>query len=63
MSRLAPLISRAPQRRIGAGGAAVAVPSSPRQWPIAPTAAHLEDLRLFATGWIGGLIFFATLIG
>jgi hypothetical protein len=25
--------------------------------------AWLDDLRLFATGWIGGLIFFGTLFG
>jgi hypothetical protein len=23
----------------------------------------LDDLKLFATGWIGGLVFFGTLIG
>ncbi len=25
--------------------------------------AWLDDLRLFATAWIGGLIFFGTLLG
>ena len=26
-------------------------------------AEWLDDLKLFATGWIGGLIFFGTLLG
>ncbi len=26
-------------------------------------AAWLEDLKLFATAWIGGLVFFGTLLG
>ena len=29
----------------------------------AEPAVWLEDLKLFATGWIGGLIFFGTLLG
>ena len=28
----------------------------------ARSGAWLEDLKLFATGWIGGLIFFGTLL-
>jgi len=58
MNRLSPLIAR----RAGPRAAAVAMPApapfagcGPPQW--------LDDLRLFATGWVGGLIFFGTLIG
>ena len=29
----------------------------------APEQDSFEDLRLFATGWAGGMIFFATLLG
>ena len=58
MNRLSPLIVRR------AGPRAAAVPVS-RPEPFAGTtpAEWLEDLKLFATGWIGGLIFFGTLIG
>jgi hypothetical protein len=27
------------------------------------TAGWLDDLRLFATAWVGGVIFFGTLLG
>ena len=57
MNRLAPLITRR------TGPWAVALPiedASP--FVGAEPAAWLEDLKLFATGWIGGLIFFGTLI-
>ena len=30
--------------------------------PQAPSSNLLDDLKLFATGWIGGLIFFGTLL-
>lgn len=62
MSRLSPLIVRRAQRPAFAGAAA-------RPWPRpAPfagdgPAAWLDDVRLFLTGWVGGLIFFGTLIG
>lgn len=29
---------------------------------IAETDTWLEDLKLFATGWVGGLVFFGTLL-
>jgi hypothetical protein len=60
MSRLAPLIVRRPARP-RAMAFAVAAPSLFVAAP--PSPAWLDDLRLFATGWIGGLIFFGTLLG
>lgn len=57
MSRLSPLIVR----RVGPLAATL-----PREEPIpfagSEPAEWLEDLKLFATGWIGGLIFFGTLL-
>lgn len=56
MNRLSPLIVR----RVGPH--AVAVPlEEPEPFAGARPAEWLEDLKLFATGWIGGLIFFGTL--
>ena len=57
MSRLSPLIVR----RVGPKAAALPIDEAE---PFAGTdaAAWLDDLRLFATGWIGGLIFFGTLL-
>ena len=59
MNRLSPLIVRR------AGPMAAALPlSSPRPFQgAAEPGGWLDDLRLFATGWVGGLIFFGTLIG
>jgi hypothetical protein len=58
MNRLAPLIVRRAGRHASLG--------APRLIEM-PTAAQarsmLEDLRLFATGWLGGLIFFGTFFG
>ena len=58
MNRLSPLIVR----RVG--------PMAPaltwyRYEPFegAEPAKWLEELKLFATGWIGGLIFFGTFLG
>jgi hypothetical protein len=58
MNRLSPLITR----RTGPRAAALPFEAAA---PFAGTdaAARLDDLKLFATGWIGGLIFFGTLIG
>jgi hypothetical protein len=58
MNRLSPLIVR----RVGP--MAAAFPLSPAQ-PLSTNQAEawLEDLRLFATGWVGGLVFFGTLLG
>jgi hypothetical protein len=57
MSRLSPLIVR----RTGPWAAA---PPAERVEPFAGTdaAVWLEDLKLFATGWIGGLVFFAVFL-
>ena len=59
MNRLSPLIVRrvGPLRR----GAAARRAPSPSPAPTPPR--WLDDLRLFATGWIGGLVFFGTLFG
>ena len=61
MNRLSPLIVRRARRP---GSTAVAMPMA-EPMPFAGTepGQWLEDLKLFATGWIGGLIFFGTLIG
>lgn len=58
MSRLSPLIVR----RVGPWAA---VPPYEEAEPFAgaDAAGWLEDLKLFATGWLGGLVFFGTLIG
>jgi hypothetical protein len=55
MNRLSPLITR----RTGRWAAAIPYDE---YVPFAGTdaAAWFEDLKLFATGWIGGLIFFGT---
>lgn len=54
MNRLAPLVARAPAR------------SGPaRAWAIDPhveAAASGEDARLFATAFLGGLVFFGTFL-
>jgi hypothetical protein len=57
MNRLSPLITRR------TGPWAAALPNEDHI-PFAGTdaAAWLEDVKLFATGWIGGLIFFGTLL-
>ena len=58
MNRLSPLIIR----RTGPRAAAMALEAA-EPFAGADAAAWLDDLRLFATGWIGGLVFFGTLIG
>jgi len=57
MNRLSPLITR----RTGPWAAALPV-DEPDALAGAEPAVWLEDLKLFAIGWIGGLIFFGTLI-
>jgi hypothetical protein len=58
MNRLSPLIVR----RVGPLAAARPLEDTA---PFAgvDAAAWLHDLKLFATAWIGGLIFFGTLLG
>lgn len=57
MNRLSPLVTR----RVGPTAAAA---SSSQQWQKREEQASvlLEDAKLFATGWAGGLIFFGTLL-
>jgi hypothetical protein len=55
MNRLSPLIVR----RTGPWAAAIAYEDH-LPFAGADAAAWFEDLKLFATGWIGGLIFFGT---
>jgi hypothetical protein len=67
MNRLSPLIVRRavhPRPPVYGSRSGRAVAMTRRQ-PFAgvDAAAWLEDLKLFATGWVGGLIFFGTLLG
>jgi hypothetical protein len=57
MNRLSPLITR----RTGPWAAALPME---QHLPFrgAEPAAWLQDLKLFAIGWVGGLVFFGTLI-
>ena len=57
MNRLSPLITR----RTGPWAAALPLDEAEPFAGTAP-AARLEDLKLFALGWVGGLVFFGTLI-
>ena len=59
MSRLSPLITR----RAGRRAMAMAMPAR-RAEPFteAQAAAWLADLRLFVTAWLGGVVFFGTLL-
>jgi hypothetical protein len=54
MNRLAPLIARAPVRSGPARFAAIDA-------AVETVTASSEDLRLFLTAFVGGLIFFGTL--
>jgi hypothetical protein len=57
MNRLSPLITRT------TGPWAAALPLDEADpFERAEPAAWLQDLKLFAIGWIGGLVFFGTLI-
>ena len=57
MNRLTPLITR----RTGPWAAALQLDSSDALAGAEP-AVWLQDLKLFAIGWVGGLVFFGTLI-
>ena len=62
MNRLAPLITRLPERAAPVRALAV-----PRNWPdfemsFGNSPAWLQDAKLFATAWLGGIVFFGTLI-
>ena len=58
VNRLSPLIVR----RTGPWADALLF-EEPDPFEGAAPAAWLEDLKLFALGWIGGLVFFGTLLG
>ena len=58
MNRLSPLIVR----RVGPLAAA-APWDERRPFEGAKPEKWLQELRLFATGWFGGLIFFGTFLG
>ena len=57
MNRLSPLITR----RTGPWAAALPI-DEPDMLAGAEPAVWLQDLKLFALGWVGGLVFFGTLI-
>jgi hypothetical protein len=56
VNRLSPLIVRRPSARAATLGAYPA-----RPFGGAEADGWVDDLRLFATGWVGGLVFFGTL--
>ncbi len=58
MNRMSPLIIR----RTGPWAAALPYEAD-SPFAGATPAAWLEDLKLFAAGWLGGLVFFGTLFG
>ena len=61
MNRLSRWIVRRPGPPIA--GAAMALRMAAPFALAAGPPPWLDDLRLFLTGWVGGLIFFGTLIG
>ncbi|WP_114952163.1 hypothetical protein [Sphingosinicella terrae] len=65
MNRLSPWIVRRDPAPLSPRRAAPAAMALTRSQPFAgfEAGSSLEDLKLFATGWIGGLIFFGTLFG
>ena len=58
MNRLAPLVHRRPRHRpvFPALAAIVVTPGE-----LEPAAGWLDDARLFAGGWVAGLVLFGTL--
>ena len=56
MNRLAPLIVRRPP------AATLARPIAWDRDTLEQASDILDDLRLFATGWLGGLVFFGTFL-
>ncbi len=63
MNRVAPSFGRLAAPPSGVAARRVRPAPAP-VWtaPQAPASDLLDDLKLFATGWIGGLIFFGTLL-
>ena len=62
MSRLAPLITRLSERSAPIRALAVPRPFSGLELLRETAPAWSQDLKLFATVWLGGFVFFATLI-
>jgi hypothetical protein len=62
MNRLAPLVCRADPRPGPARLAAVGPPPLRAEFEPEAGASLVDDLRLFATGWAGGLVFFGTML-
>jgi hypothetical protein len=56
MNRLSPLVARAP-RHLGRARVSAIAGAAAR-----PAPRLGEDLRLFATAWLGGVVFFTTLL-
>ncbi len=58
MNRLSPLIVR----RVGRFAPALIYPA-PFAFDTLPAARWFQDVKLFATGWIAGLVVFGTFFG
>ena len=59
MNRMTPLVSRRPRRRASFPAAAT---TGVAQFELEDAAGWLEDAKLFAAGWVAGLVIFGTLI-
>jgi hypothetical protein len=59
MNRMTPLVSRRPRRRASFPAAAT---FGVAQVELENAAGWLEDAKLFADGWVAGLVIFGTLI-
>lgn len=59
MNRLSPLIVR----RVGPHAPGAVTLPMPVQWTESFPPAWIEDAKLFAFGWISGLVVFLTLLG
>ena len=60
MNRMTPLVSRRPRRRASFPTAAAAMGATRAE--LEDAAGWLEDAKLFAAGWVAGLVIFGTLI-
>jgi len=66
MNRLAPLITRSQAEPASIRAQTAPVLLSASDWSFAPllrpAPGWADDLKLFATVWLGGLVFFGTLL-
>lgn len=60
MNRLAPLVSRRSRPRASFPARAAAAPAP---MDLDTAAGWLDDAKLFASGWVAGLVIFGTLFG